>query len=476
MHIPRLVIAGSASRVGKTTVSVGIMYALSKRGYDVQPFKVGPDYIDTGYHSEATGNASRNIDGFLMGRKTIAEIFTRYARDKDICIVEGVRGLYEGISVHDERGSTAHIAKMLRFPTVVVIDGRSITSSAAAMLIGLKKYDARVDIRGAIVNNVGSESHARKVSRAIETHAKTEVLGTIPGNEKMYLKERHLGLIPSHESLPVKALESIRDVMENELNMERIIEIANSASDLSIARNRIFVRNGKHKSKVKAGIAYDETFNFYYPDSLELMRLKGCDLSFFSPLHDKTVPDVDGLYIGGGYPEVFAKELSENMSMRIGIKKLAEDGAPIYAECGGLMYLSKSIKGRIPTVDRCPSGNSDPPSEDRSKDSYDMVGFLPCRAGMASRRVSFTINEIIRDTIIGKRGILKGHEFHYTRLYDVPRDIRFGYRMLRGEGIANGLDGIMQNETFASYTHLHFASCPRVAVNIVNSFRKYKKS
>jgi cobyrinic acid a,c-diamide synthase len=453
MHIPRLVISGNGSDVGKTTVSIGIMYALTKMGYEVQPFKVGPDYIDPGYHTRATGNASRNIDSFLMKEGTIMEIFTR--NSKDICIVEGVRGLYEGISVYNERGSTAHIAKILRSPVIMIIDGRSITRSAAAIVSGFKGFDPLVDVRGVIVNNVSGESHRRKVSTAIEKYAKTEVLGTIPREEGIHMERRHLGLIPSMECKPFEeTLEEIRGVMERYVNLERVVEIADSAPDLRIAEEKIFKRRNEERERV--GIAYDDAFNFYYSDSFDLMELNGCDLVFFSPMHDEDVPDdIHGLYMGGGYPEVFSKELKENWKMRRGIKELAEDDMPIYAECGGLIYLSKSI---------------------RNDQEEEMVGFLPCKAEMSDRHVSFTINKIARDTIIGDTGLLlKGHEFHYTKIYDIPHDISFGYEMLRGKGIDGIHDGIVQNSTFSAYTHLHFASNPRVVENLVGRFEKYGK-
>ncbi|MDY6965534.1 MAG: cobyrinate a,c-diamide synthase [Halobacteriota archaeon] len=447
MKIPRLILAGSGSAIGKTTISSGIMHALVKRGYDVQPFKVGPDYIDPGYHTSATGNFSRNLDSFLMDEDTIAEIFTRNVRD--ISIIEGVRGLYEGISVEDEIGSTAHISKILRSPVILIVNVKSITKSAAAIVLGFKELDPEINIAGVIVNNVRNRSHKDKVTSAIENLG-VEVLGAIPVDERMKISHRHLGLYLPHEDENLSdTLKNLRDVVEENVDLDRMIEIADSAEDLPQVEENIFKK--RNEDRLNVAIAYDKAFNFYYSDSLDLLRLHGCNLKFFSPLQDKSLPeDIDGLYLGGGYPEVFAEELSNNKSIMREIYKLAGDGMPVYAECGGLVYLSKSFK-----------------------DSQ-LVGFLPCAIKMAGRHISFTICRTVRASIVGdKNRTLKGHEFHYTTLEEIPDDMSFGYEMLRGDGIDTKRDGIIQNNTFASYTHLHFASNGRVVESLVKSFEEY---
>ena len=450
MNIPRLIFSGSGSAVGKTAISTGIMYALSKKGYDVQPFKVGPDYIDCGYHEKATKNPSRTLDSFLMGKDTIAEIFTR--NTKDISLIEGVRGLYEGISIEDEIGSTAHISKILHTPVILIVNVRSITKSAAAIVTGFKSFDPDVKIRGVILNNISGSSHRQKVVRAVEDLSDTEVLGAIPKDDRMKIEQRHLGLHLPHENQDLDAtLDGIRAVIEENVNLDRIVEIANSSWDFPKTKERLYKKRGENKAKI--GIAYDKAFNFYYADSLDLLRLHGCELHFFSPLNDKELPDdIDGLYIGGGYPEVFAEELSNNHGIMKQINRAANDDMPIYAECGGLIYLSKKFEGNK------------------------MVGFLPCSAKMSKRHLRFTICKTIRRTMVGKRGTtLKGHEFHYTELEDIPGDTCFSYEMIRGDGIDGKYDGIIQNSTLSSYNHLHFATDLDVVESLVNSYERYRK-
>ncbi|MDY6959547.1 MAG: cobyrinate a,c-diamide synthase, partial [Halobacteriota archaeon] len=377
MNIPRILLAGSGSAVGKTTISTGIMYAMTKRGYNVQPFKVGPDYIDTGYHSSATDTASRNLDSFLMDEETILEVFSRNA--SDISVIEGVRGLYEGISVEDEVGSTGHIAKILKTPVILLINAKSITKSAAAIVLGFKNLDPDINICGVILNNIRNESHEDKATRAVEALG-VEVLGAVPSDDRMKISHRHLGLFLPHEDPDMPGtLEGLGDVVEENIDLDRLIEIAYSAEVLAEVEENIFKK--KNKEGLNVGIAYDKAFNFYYEDSLDLMRLHGCNLKFFSPLSDKRLPeDLDGLYLGGGYPEVFSGELAKNRGIMEEINKKAGDEMPIYAECGGLVYLSKNFQ------------------DDK------MVGFLPVSIKMTKRHISFTINKTVRDTIIGEGG------------------------------------------------------------------------
>ena len=451
MNIPRLTFAGSGSGVGKTTIVTGIMYALSKNGYDVQPFKVGPDYIDCGYHTQATKNPSRNIDSYLMDEETIKEIFTRNL--KDISIIEGVRGLYEGISIENEIGSTAHISKILNSPVILIVNARSITKSAAAMVIGFKNLDPNIEIKGVIVNNISNDLHKKKVVSAIESLAKEEVLGAIPKDDRMKIGQRHLGLRLPHEDTDlIGTLEDLRAVVEENVNLDRIVEIASSAKNIPKTKEGLFKK--KSEKKVKIGIAYDNAFNFYYADSLDLLRLYGCEIKYFSPINDKKLPDdIDGLYLGGGYPEVFAEDLSKNRTIMKEINQKASEGMPVYAECGGLVYLSKNFG------------------------DYKMVGFFPCSVKMTKRHVRLTMCKIIKKTIIGDEGVkLRGHEFHYTTLDDIPKDLCFGYKMLRGDGIDGKHDGIIQNNTLASYNHLHFASDTDVVKSLVDSFNMYRRS
>ncbi|RLG35324.1 Ni-sirohydrochlorin a,c-diamide synthase [Methanosarcinales archaeon] len=451
MKFPRIIFAGSGSGVGKTTITTGVMSALTGRGFDVQGYKVGPDYIDPGYHRKATGHSSRNIDSVLMTPATIKEIFFRNSTSKDLSIIEGVRGLFEGISIHQEEGSTAHIAKILKAPVILIVNAKSITKSAAAIVHGFKSFDREVMIKGVILNNIAGEEHRKKVVTAVEDLAGVSVIGAIPRSEEMEICDRHLGLIPMVES--GIELEEIRSVIETYVDLDRILEIAESAPEIETEAPVVFLRQeGIGDGIFRVGVAYDDAFNFYYEDSLDLLRINGCEPVFFSPLSDKRLPQLDGLYIGGGYPEVFAKELSRNESMLKDLQRVLDDGIPTIAECGGLIYLGKKLAGSRG------------------------VGFLPIESGMNGRHVKFTVAETINDSVLfakGKRVL--GHEFHYTAVHDPPEDLRFAYRMLRGNGIDGKHDGIIQGGTLASYMHLHFASDPEPVVRFREAMERFRR-
>jgi cobyrinic acid a,c-diamide synthase len=452
MKVPRIIFAGSGSGVGKTTITTGVMSALTGRGLDVQGYKVGPDYIDPGYHRKATGHPSRNIDSFLMSPRTIREIFSRHSTNRDISIIEGVRGLFEGIAVQHDAGSTSHIAKILKVPVILIVNARSITKSAAAIVNGFKSFDREVMIKGVILNNIAGDEHRRKVVSAIGDLSKVEVLGTIVRDEKMVMHDRHLGLIPILESKV--ELDGIRSVIEASVNLERIVEIAERAPDIAFEDPDVFLRQTSvdDAGVFRVGVAYDDAFNFYYEDSLDLLRINGCEVVFFSPLNDTELPALDGLYIGGGYPEVFARKLSENCGILKDLKKVLDDGIPALAECGGLIYLCEKLSGSRG------------------------VGFLPFEANMNGRHVKFTIAETINDSILFERGNrVLGHEFHYTAVQDLPQDLRFAYRMLRGYGIDGAHDGIIQGNTLASYMHLHFASNPELVLRFRKKMEKFRK-
>jgi len=451
MRLPRIVFAGSGSGVGKTTITIGIMEALRRSGLGVQGYKVGPDYIDPGYHHVATGQPSRNIDSVLMTPATIKEIFFRNSTSKDLSIIEGVRGLFEGISVYREEGSTAHIAKILKTPVVLIVNAKSITKSAAAIVHGFKSFDSDVRIEGVILNNIAGEAHRKKVVSAVEDLAGVRVIGAIPRSEEMKICDRHLGLIPMVESRI--GLEGIRSVIETHVDLDGIIEIAEMAPEMEVEDPVVFLRQqGVGDEVLKVGVAYDDAFNFYYEDSLDLLRINRCEPVFFSPLNDKKLPPLDGLYIGGGYPEVFAKELSVNEGLLKDLQRVLDAGIPTIAECGGLIYLGKKLAG--------------------SKG----VGFLPIESGMNGRHVKFTIAETIEDSVLFAKGSrVLGHEFHYTTIEEVPADLRFAYRMLRGKGIDGEHDGIIQGNTIASYTHLHFASSPELVLRFRGAMARFNR-
>jgi len=463
IDIPRVLLAADRSSAGKTTICTGIMAAL-QRDLDVQPFKVGLDYIDPSYHTLVCGHASRNLDGYLMTENAVLETFSHALnREKtNLAIIEGVRGLYEGFDGLSDIGSTAQIAKTLKCPVILIIDARSITRSAAAVVMGYAAFDQGVDIRGVILNKIGSERHAEKAISAIEQYTNIPVIGAVPRSDDMGLTMRHLGLIPVHENKQSpefrKRISNITRIVSENIDLKRLVEIAETAEPLNVQKPSIFVRHDAG-NRVRIGVALDEAFNFYYRDNIDLLELRGADIVYFSPLHDASLPDVDGIYIGGGYPELFAKELEANRSMRQSIQRASSDGMPVYGECGGLMYLAERIVTR--------SG-----MHGMTGGTFDMVGAIPITVAMGGKVVSYNIGSFATNTPIGGAGdAFRGHEFHHSSVTDIPDDAVFTIKLERGTGIRDGWDGIMVKNTLAGYAHLHACSYLRFADAFVEACR-----
>ncbi len=467
LEIPRILIAGDRSSAGKTTISIGIMSVLRDMGYNVQPYKVGLDFIDPSYHTEVTGRYSRNLDGYLMSKDAVCEVFSHATKGADIAVIEGVRGLFEGLEATSDIGSTAQIAKILQCPVILAINARSITRSTAALVSGYKSFDPEVNIVGVILNNIGSERHAQKAKTAIETYTKVPVIGVIPRNDSMKISMRHLGLIPALEGRRRLAdfdvnLGRIKDIIKEGIDIDRFISIANSAPPLEMPLENIF-KPQPQQGIIKIGVALDEAFNFYYRDNLELLELAGAELVYFSPVNDTTLPEVDALYIGGGYPELFTNELEDNISMREAIKQVSSDGLPIYAECGGLMYLTQEITTNV-------AGSGNYHMAEMKGGTFKMVGALPGKTLMGHKRVvSYNIGSFLEDNIIGKAGAsFIGHEFHHSEIVDIPEDTHFAIKLERGVGIKGDLDGIIVKNTMAAYAHLHAASYTGFAKSFVD--------
>lgn len=460
MNPPRVLIGGLQSGVGKTTISIGIMSALMRRGFKVQPFKVGPDYIDTSYHRAATRRPSRNLDGWMIPTKGLLEIFQHACRDTDIAVIEGVMGLYDGLSGTDERGSTAQIAKILRCPVILVVDAEKMARTCAAVVLGCKSFDVDLQLSGVILNNIAGRKHAEWCTEAIEASTGIPVIGAVPRDESIKLPERHLGLIPtterSEELNPI--LSRITALIENNVDLDKVVEISKSGGELPGANGTIYPAKAS-TYRATIGVAFDEAFNFYYQDNLDILEAYGARLIFFSPIRARGIPEgVDGLYIGGGFPEVLPRELEANGYMRKSLKRAAEDGLPIYAECGGLMYLTDYIQdynGRI----------------------YKMVGLLPSGTVMTRRlTLNYTEAETVRGTLLCDFGrVLRGHEFHYSQVVDVPVDAKFAYVMKRGVGIDGRQDGWIEYNILASYMHVHFGYDAQLAQNFIEACRKYSR-
>lgn len=453
MHIPRVMLSAIRSRTGKTTISIGLMRALTNRGYKVQPYKVGPDFIDPSFHQFATGRPSRNLDSFMF-KNNIMEAFQRGFKGADLAIIEGTMGLYDSHNAIDERGSSAEISKILRCPVLLIADVERMSRTVAPLLIGYKVFDKDVDIRGVILNKVGNPRHAKKVKTAAEKLAKMKVFGVIP-RQDVVIPDRHLGLIPAHERDEfAEIFDKLANVVEKYVDVEGIVKVAEKAVELEPVPEHPIFR--KEVDKVKIGIIMDRAFSFYYQDNLDAFASKA-ELVYIDALNDKKLPEVDALYIGGGFPEVFAKELEANKKLREQIYHFCTSNKPVYAECGGLMYLGESI-----IVD---------------DGEYDMVGFLPLKTEMHKKFQAhgYSIYRVVKNNIISRRGdILLGHEFHYSKVIPLKK-FNFAFKVKRGSGIG-GYDGIMLNNTLATYIHLHVLSYPQMVYNLVRAAKRCKNS
>lgn len=473
----KVVLAGTGSAVGKTTISTGIMKALQDE--NVQPFKVGPDFIDPSYHTIATGNVSRNLDSFFMSESQIINSFERALKksNSNMGIIEGVRGLYEGISPISDIGNTASIAKALDAPVVLLMDSRSLVKSAAAVVLGFKALDPEIRIEGVILNKVKGKRHYLKAKESVEKLANVPVIGGIPRNEEIAVEERHLGLVPALEKEKInRNIELWGKLAEEYIDLDALKSIMKTSSKSTVKDNKnkaievhedefnkhhneaieLEVTNGAkpgelwktgNKTPLKIGVAIDEIFTFYYKETLESLEDNGAKIVPFSPYKDEEIPDVDALYIGGGYPEVFKKDLSENESMLKSINKFHNEDRPIYGECGGLIYLSKSIDG------------------------LDMVNAIPYTSEMTSRvqGLNYVVARSNQDNLISDKGdVFRAHEFHYTKLnIDSTKDLVFD--VLRGRGVFDNMDGVSVKNTLANYIHIHACSHPNFGYNFTRN-------
>ena len=450
---PRLMIGATQSGVGKTTISLGLMMALRKRGLRVQAFKAGPDYIDPSHHAFVTGRPSRNLDTWMMSEDAVRELFARGAQESDIAVIEGVMGLYDSVTGEDEHGSSAHLAKALRCPVVLVINAASMARSAAALVLGFQKLDSQVSFAGVIANNIASETHYEAVRSAIDRYVGIPVFGYVKRDSSMAIEERHLGLVPKPEGdQRIEFYERIAWAIEKTVDVDGLLAAATSAGPLPSFRRHVFAVKRKSQ-RARIAVAFDEAFNFYYQDNLDLVGHEGGQIAKFSPLRDEALPpDVGLVYIGGGFPEVFAKRLSENTAMIESLRAHARRHKPIYAECGGLMYLSKSI-------------------EDFDGRRYAMAGILPVRVRMTRKRVAlgYVTVGVKRGTFLCKQGEhFRGHEFHYSCL-DESDSAEFAFELRKASRAEVREDGIVVDQTLACYAHAHFGSCPALATRLVRA-------
>jgi cobyrinic acid a,c-diamide synthase len=436
-----LMIAGDRSGSGKTSITLAIAALLSRK-VRVQPFKVGMDYIDPSYLTGVTGRPCRNLDSFVMDPSQVMAVFEHGCRDADIAIVEGVRGLYEGAEALGDAGSSAAIAKALSLDVILVVNARSITRSAAAIVKGFSAFDPDVRIRGVILNNLKGGSHAEKAITAVEHYCGLPVIGGIPRMPEMQLTMRHLGLVPFREGEEgagfLARIDRIAEMIGKYVDIDRLLSLANDQF-LPVSMAPVF--DDTVSRDVKVGVALDEAFNFYYNDLFDVLHACGAEYVPFSPVKGR-LPDADGYIFGGGYPELFGPVLEANDRMREAVAEVSANGVPIYAECGGLMYLTDRI-----VLKKGWQGSE-------KEKAFAMCGAVPGYTQMPSKRVvSYVEGESLPGSPVGAARF-RGHEFHYSDVI-LDRDTQYLYRLTRGIGIRDRLDGACVHRTLASYTHLH---------------------
>lgn len=458
--IPRLVIAATQSGSGKTTLVTGILAALRAEGVRVQSYKVGPDYIDPGYHALASGLPAHNLDTWLMSPERLKAIFTRTASGADLALIEGVMGLYDG----GRKGvsSTAEIAKLLDAPVLLVVDAKSMGESAAAIALGFQSYDPEVKLAGVLLNRLGSDTHEAMIREAM-AKVGIPVFGAMRRDESLKMPERHLGLLPAEENEERDVVAKMGEMAARSVNLAAIKRLASDASPLFLPEDLLLARRAdaaSQQTKVRLAVARDEAFSFYYPESLEVLESFGAELTFFSPLHDAALPEADGVLLGGGFPEMFAAELTANASMRRSLCEAAAADVPIYAECGGYMYLTEKLV-------------------DFDGKEHAMAGIIPAAVQMNRKlqMVGYVEAELCCDTILGARGRkLHGHEFHFsTELPQEGADETRAFTFTRMRNGARYAAGYAKGAVLASYLHLHFAGCPEAAEAFVKACRSKRK-
>lgn len=446
-NFPRVIIAATQSGSGKTTITAGLLAALKARGLDVQSYKIGPDYIDTGWHELASGKISHNLDSWLIGSDKLKEIFTATATCADISIIEGVMGLYDG-----GRGgvsSTAEISKLLNAPVILVIDAKSMGTSAAAVALGFREFDKSINFAGVILNRLGSDSHKKMIVDALNALG-IKCFGAIKRNDEFILPERHLGLVPTTENNSADVIQKICAAVESQVDIDALIALAKKSPPLETSPDpRLLIPD-----PLKIGVAKDEAFNFYYGESLSELERLGAEIIYFSPLNDEHLPEnISGLLIGGGFPEMFAARLEQNKNLRAEIFNAAQLDLPIFAECGGFMYLMRELI-------------------DFDGKSFEMCGAIDGAATMTNKlqSVGYVEAELLRDCVIGKAGDkIRAHEFHFSTAETSDDKIFKCKRMRTGKEY---FAGAFKKNLVASYLHIHFAGCPSAAKSFVDACKK----
>ncbi len=460
MNCPGIVISALRGGSGKTILTIGLIAALLRRGHVVTPFKKGPDYIDAGWLSLAAGRPCYNLDTFLLDAGLVRRSFVSHTTSSAMAVVEGNRGLYDAIDTEGST-STAELAKLLKLPVVMIIDCTKTTRTMAAVVSGCHLFDPEVNIRGVVLNRVAGTRHESILRRSIETHCGIPVLGAIPKLKKDRFPERHMGLVPSQEhGWALDAVAAAADMAQAHIDLDAIETMAKNDAQCpseEFTTETLPLVASAIAGSVRIGIIRDSAFQFYYPENIDALVDAGADIVFTSPLADETLPDVDGLYIGGGFPETHAEALAASDAYRVAVKRAAEAGMPIYGECGGLMYLGRELV--------------------LEETRYPMTGVLPIVFGFSKRPQGhgYTVVSVDRSNPFYPTGReIRGHEFHYSSVlqWDGAED-QLVFRMLRGNGIINGRDGISYKNVLATYSHTHALGNPGWAETLVRLAAEY---
>ncbi|MBF0518983.1 MAG: hydrogenobyrinic acid a,c-diamide synthase (glutamine-hydrolyzing) [Nitrospirae bacterium] len=457
MPVGRVVIAGLRGGSGKTTLSLGLL-RLWRGNRKVVPFKKGPDYIDAGWLSQAAGTQCYNLDTFIIAGDRILQSISKNSEDADFAVIEGNRGLFDGV---DSKGtfSTASLAVLTDTPVILVVDCLKATTTVGVIVKGVVEFDSKVKIKGVVLNSVSNQRHESVIREAVETYSGVPVVGALKKTSTPLLPERHMGLVTADEHMQVeRALTEICTLVKHSVDIERIWETGMGAGILNVPV--VSEPQYENKENVKIGVIKDTAFQFYYPENLDELRKAGGELSEISAITQEDLPDVDALYIGGGFPETNAIKLSENVQFKTQLKTAIENGLPVYAECGGLMFLGRSI------------------SMDGKR--YPMVGVFPMDFEMQSKPQAhgYTVVETIKETpFFGKNVVLRGHEFHYSRVSGLSGgEMDFAFKMKRGKGIFDGQDGVCYKSVFASYTHLHALGAPEWVKGMISAAIQFKRT
>ena len=450
-----LLLSGTASGVGKTTVALAIMAGLRRRGLIVQPFKCGPDFLDTGHHTRICGRKARNFDTWMFSAEANRSVLRNAAQGADVVVAEGMMGLFDGKSGNTESGSSAEIAKLLQLPVVLVVDAAKSARSVAAVVLGFELFDSELRLAGVILNRVAGGRHYEMLRDAIEASCKTRILGWLPKEPTVAIPERHLGLHGAEEQAAGQEgrVDALASLAEKHLDLDGLLDLRCGLEMDERPTSRTV--KSQCDDTLRVGVPSDHAFSFYYEDNLDMLREQGVEIVRFSPLSDASLPPgLDALYFGGGYPELHAKELSANAPMLDEVRAFAASGRPVYAECGGMIYLSKSLR-----IDDA---------------SYEMTGVLPLWMQMTERLVQFgyVTVEFTEDCLLGCAGtVVRGHSFHYSCIAS-QREVQTSYHVRYSMSGKEEVEGFRQGNVLASYIHLHFGANPAIAGNFVAAIRR----